>query len=240
MSKKASQPSVADEQSSPGGAAAVDRALSVLNAFSVAEPELTLANIAEKTRLYKSTILRLLASLEHASLVQRNGEGRYTLGPAVARMYETYSASYSIEAAILPAMRQLVDRTRESASFHVRQGNERLCLCRIDSPHPIRDHIKAGDVLPLDRGVGGRILMAFGGAPGEMYDRIREEKIVSMVGDRFEGVAGISAPVFGAGAKLVGAITLTMPSERFNLEFEAAVRDTAALMSLALGAPAAA
>jgi DNA-binding IclR family transcriptional regulator len=238
MSKKASQPSVADEQPTPGGAAAVDRALSVLNAFSVSEPELTLADIAEKTRLYKSTILRLLASLEHASLVQRNSEGRYTLGPAVARMYETYSASFSVEAAILPAMRQLVERTRESASFHVRQGSQRLCLCRVDSPHPIRDHIKAGDLLPLDRGVGGRVLMAFAGAPGEMYERIREAKVVSLVGDRFEGVAGISAPVFGAGGKLAGAITLTMPSERFNLEYESAVKDTATLMSLALGAPA--
>lgn len=236
MSKKASLPSVADEQSSPGGAAAVDRALSVLGAFSVGEPELSLAQIAERTRLYKSTILRLLASLEHASLVQRNSEGRYTLGPAVARLYEIYSASFSIEAAIMPAMRQLVERTRESASFHVKQGGQRLCLCRIDSPHPIRDHIKAGDLLPLDRGVGGRILMAFGGAPGEMYDRIRHEKIASLVGDRFEGVAGISAPVFGTGAKLVGAITLTMPSERFNKDYEIAVKEAALSMGLALGA----
>lgn len=42
-----------------------------------------------------------------------------------------------------------------SASFHVRQGNQRLCLFRVDSPQPIRDHIRAGDLLPLDRGVGG-------------------------------------------------------------------------------------
>jgi DNA-binding IclR family transcriptional regulator len=37
----------------------------------------------------------------------------------------------------------------------------RLCLYRVDSPHPVRDHIRAGDVLPADRGTGARVLIAF-------------------------------------------------------------------------------
>ena len=238
MPKKASQPSRADEQAAAGGAAAVDRAVSILQAFDVNAPALSLADLAERTLLYKSTILRLLASLEHAKLVQRNGEGQYTLGPMVAQMYATYSASFSLETAILPVMKKLVGHTRESATFHIRQGDQRLCLCRVDSPQPIRDHIKAGDLLPLDRGVGGRVIMAFSGADGALYDQIRKEKVISLVGDRSEGVAGISAPVFGPDSALVGAITLTMPSTRFDKEHEYAVKEAAAEMTLAIGGSA--
>jgi DNA-binding IclR family transcriptional regulator len=237
MPKKAIQQSIADTDAAPGGAAAVDRALSVLKAFTQEQPAMTLAEIAEHTLLYKSTALRLLSSLEHAKLIHKGDGGRYVLGPEVARLYGAYSASFSIESVVLPAMKKLVAKTRESASFHVRQGNQRLCLYRVDSPQPIRDHIRAGDLLPLDRGVGGRVLLAFDGEPGDLYDQIRKNKLISSVGDRSEGVAGISAPVFDAMGKLVGALTLTMPATRFQKEHEAVLRSTAIEMTEGLGGP---
>jgi len=76
----------------------------------------------------------------------------------------------------------------------VRQGKQRLCLYRVDSPQPIRDHIRAGDLLPLDRGAGGRVLMAFAGARGDIYDQVRHDKVLALKGDREEGVAGVSPP----------------------------------------------
>ena len=234
MPKKAIRPSHAEEQPAAGGAAAVDRALSILSAFDTDSVELSLAEIAEKTLLYKSTILRLIASLEHARLLQKNNEGRYTLGPMVAHMYAVYSASFSLEKAIMPSMKKLVDETRESATFHIRQGDQRLCLCRIDSPQPIRDHVRAGDLLPLDRGVGGRVIMAFNGAKGTIYDKIRKNHVISLIGDRSEGVAGMSAPVFGPDKNFVGAITLTMPSIRFNEAHEVFVKQAAAEMTFAI------
>jgi hypothetical protein len=65
--------SVADENAAPGGVAAVDRALSVLGAFQDGDAALSLAELAERTRLYKSTVLRLLASLEHGGWVPAPG-----------------------------------------------------------------------------------------------------------------------------------------------------------------------
>jgi len=55
MPKKAIQQSVADANAAPGGAAAVDRALSILGSFSATHSTLTLAEIAERTMLYKSS-----------------------------------------------------------------------------------------------------------------------------------------------------------------------------------------
>lgn len=235
MPKKAAQPSLADADSAPGGAAAVDRALSILATFSAATSVQSLAEIAERTQLYKSTVLRLLASLEHGRLIQRTDEGRYALGPEIARLYGGYSASFSLAAVVLPIMQRLVAVTHESASLHVRQGAQRLVLYRVDSPQPIRDHIKAGDLLPLDKGVGAHVIMAFSGATGKLYDEIRKKKMVSMIGDRSEGVAGISSPVFDASDKLVGAITLTMPATRFQKKHEAALRKAAVDMTESLG-----
>ena len=67
MPRKSLNESVADENAAPGGVAAVDRALSVLSAFQDGDAALSLAELAERTRLYKSTVLRLLASLEHGA-----------------------------------------------------------------------------------------------------------------------------------------------------------------------------
>lgn len=127
----------------------------MLAAFRPGDDTLGLPELAERTRLYKSTVLRLLASLQHARMIQRLGDGRYQLGPAIARLHAIYTASFSLENVVMPELRALVAATQESAAFHVRQGDQRLCLYRVDSPLPVRDHIRAGELLPLDRGAGG-------------------------------------------------------------------------------------
>ncbi|MEO7888039.1 MAG: IclR family transcriptional regulator [Polaromonas sp.] len=224
MPRKAQTESIADSHAAPGGAAAVDRALSLLSAFRAGDTSLGLSELAQRTQLYKSTVLRLLASLEHARLVQKLDDGRYALGAGIARLHGIYAASFSLDRVVLPVLRDLVAATGESAAYHVRQGEARLCLYRVDSPHPIRDHIKAGDVLPADRGTGARILIAFGAervrAGGskdrQLYAKIREQGYYTAIGDRLADVAGISAPVFRADGALAGALTLTMPSNRYN------------------------
>jgi DNA-binding IclR family transcriptional regulator len=239
MPRKAQTVSVADDHPAPGGAAAVDRALSLLAAFRAGDVSLTLAELSARTRLYKSTVLRLLASLEHARLLQRLDNGSYALGSEVARLSTVYSASFSLDRVVLPVLRQLVAATGESAAYHVRQGPARLCLYRVDSPHPIRDHIKAGDLLPLDRGTGGRLLSAFDpelGAAATAGDRkllagIRQRGYLAATGDRLAEVAGISAPVFRADGSIAAALTLTMPSHRYQERYIQPVLDGAKRLS---------
>jgi DNA-binding IclR family transcriptional regulator len=235
MPKKALQPSLADEHAAPGGAAAVDRALTLLGAFRAGDGALTLAELAERTRLYKSTVLRLLASLEHARLLQRRPDGSYALGPELARLHSIYAASFSLEEVVLPALQELVAATGESAAFHVRQGDQRLCLYRVDSPHVVRDTIRAGDLLPLDRGAGGRVLTAFAGAKGSPYAQIRRDGVVVVSGDRVPELTGISAPVFGADGGLLGALTLTLPTGRLKPGFTPAVKAAAQRLTQRLG-----
>lgn len=238
MPRKSITPSVADEHAAPGGAAAVDRALTLLAAFRTGDGPLALAELAARTQLYKSTALRLLSSLVHARLLHRQDDGRYTLGVEVARLNGVFQRQFSLADVVLPVLRQLVTTTGESAAYHVLQGQpphaSRLCLYRVDSPHPVRDHIQAGDVLPADRGAGALVLMAF--TPHASSDdgifelrndpvsvRIRAAGYFCGVGQRLPDVAGVSAPVFGADGRIAGALTLSLPAHRYDTRHVAPV-----------------
>lgn len=247
MPRKSAHSSVADDDATPGGVAAVDRALSLMGAFRPGDEALPLAELAQRTRLHKSTALRLLASLEHARWLQRLDDGRYAPGPAVARLHALYAAGFSLERVVLPVLRDLVAATGESAAYHVRQGQGaqavRLCQFRVDSPHPVRDHLRAGDLLPLDRGAGARVLVAFdpalaqtlGAQQRALYARIRADGYFSSVGDRLDGVAGISAPVFNADGSVAAALTLTMPAHRYDERYVKPVLEAARRLSGQVG-----
>lgn len=247
MPRKAKHDSLADVLPAPGGVAAVDRALSLLNAFRAESPVCTLPELAAHARLYKSTVLRLLASLQHAQLVQRQDDGRYALGSEVARLHSVYTASFSLEDIVSPVLRALVAATGESAAYHVAQGTgtnqRRLCLYRVDSPNPVRDHIRAGDLLPMDRGTGARVLQAYADKPApdldaatrERHAALRQRGYCAAVGDRLPEIAGISAPVFQAGGKLAAALTLTMPAARYSEAHIAPVLAAASELGRRLG-----
>lgn len=238
MPRKPAHASQADEHAAPGGAAAVDRALSLLSAFRAGDSALSLSELAARTRLYPSTALRLLASLTHARLLQRHADGRWALGPELPRLAALHADGFSLEAVVRPEMQALVRRTQESVAFHVRQGEQRLVLLREDSPQLLRDHVRAGDLLPLDRGAGGRVLMAFAGARGRLYEQVRREGHVVLTGDRIPGLVGVSAPVWQQGGSLAGALTLTVPEARFEPGLVAALRASATRLTGALGGQA--
>src|SRR5688572_16846594 len=62
------------------GVAAVERALSILDAFTDQDPQLTLGELAKRTKMYKSTILRLARSLENYGYLVRAEDGVFRLG----------------------------------------------------------------------------------------------------------------------------------------------------------------
>ncbi len=250
MPRKSVTTSIAEQDAAPGGAAAVDRALTLLQAFSAGDPPLSLAVLAERTQLYKSTVLRLLASLEHAMLIERTDDGRYALGHGVLRLHQVYAASYSLERVVMPELRRLVDNTGESAAFHVQWGHganaHRVSLLRVDSPQPIRDHYKAGDMLPMSGGVGAKVLIAFGADKAlakaqknpKLLQDIRLRGYHAAVGDRDPEVAGISAPVFKAEGRakvLAGSLILTMPASRYNTAYIPLVVSAAQRLSQQMG-----
>ena len=140
--------------SANGGSATADRVLSLLAAFHSGDLELTLAELASRTGLYKSTALRLLHSLEAANFISANGKGSFRLGGEILRLHAVLGAAGGLEAAVMPVLRELVAETKETAALHVRRGEHRVRLYVVDSPQSLREHVVSGEELPLDRGAG--------------------------------------------------------------------------------------
>lgn len=221
------------------GVAAVERALSLLDAFRDGEAQLTLAELSDRTGLYKSTILRLAQTLENHGWLVRRGDGAYHVGPAPLRLARLYQNAVKPEDVILPALKKLVEQTEESAGFHIRFGDKRLCLYRVDSPQVLRDHFRPGDALPLERGAGGHVILAFTNPADKTHAAVRDRLLAVSSGTLTRDMSGVAAPVFDANDAFLGAISLSGPMTRFGAKvlprFEALVRGTARELTAALG-----
>lgn len=197
------------------GVAAVERAFAILNAFRTSDTSLSLNEIALRTGMYKSTILRLISTLVQEHCIVRLDDGSYQLGSMLLHWGGLYQASLRLDDHVPPILRRLVQETEEGASFFTREGNLRVCLFRVDSPRSIRDHIRTGDLLPLDRGAAGRVLAGFDRTvtPPESFPT---NPCIVTVGEREPDIGAISAPVFGPRDSLRGALAISGPAARFS------------------------
>lgn len=201
-----------------GGVAAVDRALSLLSAFKEADRQLSLAELAKRTGLYKSTILRLTVSLVRAGFLRRLENGDFALGPALLRLGELYQASFDLEQVVMPALRRLAHETGESAAYYVRDGSERVCLYRVASTaHRVLHYVTPGTRFALSTGASGCVLRAFGAQPDASPDceAARRDLVAVSAQDRRAETIALAAPVFSSAA-VAGALSLAGPAGRFT------------------------
>jgi DNA-binding IclR family transcriptional regulator len=198
------------------GVAAVDRAFNILAAFKMREEPLSLAEVARRTGLYKSTILRLATSLERAGFVFRFGDGRFAIGPEPLRLAQIYQESFNVRDLLLPVLQDLSRDTGETASFYIRQGNVRVCLHRVEPLRSIRHSVREGDRLPLDLGAAGTVLRAFANRPDMSLGDVRAQCWTVSFGERDPETASIAAPIFTTDQQLKGALSLSGPRERFT------------------------
>ncbi len=110
--------------------------------------------------------------------------------------------------AAAPVLRQLRDATGESAQLYVPDGDHRICVASLESPHGLRTIVDVGAVLPIGVGSAGRVLL------GELEGSRREW--LESVGEREAGVASVSAPVHGPDGAVVAAIGVSGPIERHH------------------------
>jgi DNA-binding IclR family transcriptional regulator len=195
---------------------AVERALRIMEAFKAGEKELALAELARRTRLHKTTVLRIARTLGESRYLVRAASGAWRLGPAAGALGTRYHRGFDDAVVIEPVLRDLARKTRESAAFYVREANMRVCVVRVDGPQPTRYHAQLGEILPLDSGAAGRVLLAYAGEPGEPYESIRRAGYHMTFGERDPAVASLAAAVFGHNHVLAGAVAVTGPLERFT------------------------
>lgn len=195
---------------------ALERALDILEVFGDGRTSVSLKELAAETGLYKSRILRLSASLVDRGYLRRDDEGRYRLGPTTWRLGTLYRRGFELSDHIRPVLADIVADINESAAFYVRDGDARVCLFRRESTHSIRHHVDEGERLPLELGVPGRVLCAFEGKKGDLYDRIRRDGFMDALGERDSDTAAVAVPVQTAEGQLVGVLSVAGLNSRFN------------------------
>ena len=203
------------------GVAAVDRALSILDALT--SDRTSLAEIARRTGLYKSTILRLLKSLEKNGYALRTADGMYRLGSKVLLLGATYQRFFRTSDIVPHVLEKVAAELHEGASYYICEEDQRVCLHRADSTRAIRDSVQIGDRLPLTVGAAGHVLRAFAGARGAQFDEIRRNLYAASYGERDAETAAIAAPVFGPGNTLMGALSVSGPRYRLEATGEATI-----------------
>ncbi|HBZ43618.1 MAG TPA: IclR family transcriptional regulator [Maritimibacter sp.] len=230
---------MSEKPKSSGGVAAVNRALSILDAFRQTSGTLTLKEIADATGLYKSTILRLLGSLDDYGYMRRLENGSYQLGPKLAELAAVYRESFNLDAYVVPVLDTLVEELTESATFYVAEGDSRVCLFRREAPQVLRDHVRVGDALPLEKGASGKALRTY--AEGLPADGKTMEWAFTSIGERHADMAAAAAPVFDLNGTLIGALNVSGPRSRMTAKVlkqnAKVVRREAILLSEKLGAP---
>ncbi|RAV12656.1 IclR family transcriptional regulator [Paenibacillus contaminans] len=217
---------------------AVERALDILLCFRETT-DLSLTEIAARVDLHKSTVHRLLASLEGKGFVIRNAATeRYKLGFRIFELSANMSQSNDPEVLLLPEMEKLRDLIGETVSLYVRDGLERVRVQAVQSNQPIRRYAPVGARLPLYVGASSKVLVAFAESNIEAHvlqaadwpawlDRqayaqqlheTRELGFATSIEEREPGAAAIAAPIFNHAHKLVAAIAVSGPANRLTAE----------------------
>lgn len=210
------------------GVAAVDRALDVLEAVERAGEALTLAELAKRTGLIKSTVLRLTSNWIKRGYLRRNNDGSFQLGPALARLGASYQTSFQLADHVLPVLNDLTRSTGESSSFYIRHEDIRTCLFRVNSDQHLLLHFaRVGTQFPYHTGASGRVIRAFTDPPLEEDDDVRRSLFATSIGSRtLSGTAAVAAPVFGVDGAFIGAVSLVAPATRFDKRSLPMLRET--------------
>lgn len=202
------------------GVEAVERALKILDCFGPGQRDLSLADIARQTGEYKSTILRLIVSLERFGYVIRDDTGRYRLGATLWRLGACYRDGFDLTELVRPEVLSLSQTTNETASFYIREGDHRVCLFRAEPARSIRHSVTVGGLMPLDRGATGRLIKAYTGDTSDAAAAIRAAGHVVSLGERDPEVAAVAVPVLAADGRMLGALAVSGLVTRFTPDLQ--------------------
>jgi DNA-binding IclR family transcriptional regulator len=229
----------------------VQRALTLLDQFTVDRPVHTVDQLSRLSGVPRSTVYRLLALLRAHQLVEQAGDSRYQLGPRAITM--GYVARSTTDTADLwhPALVALAAATSETSLIMRRVGDSAVCVDRVECDHPVRLSFEVGRTMPLHAGAGSKIILAYADeklrsryvtevVPASArrrllaeLGRIHEQGWAESSAEVDQGIWAVAAPVT-SGADRLHALSVALPEYRLDADRResllAAVLDAAAAL----------
>ena len=227
---------------------AVGKALETLELLQLRQESMTLDEIARQVQLSKTSVFRLLRTLEVAQYVVTSGWGKYSLAPGVQAIVSTQWLARLLRTAT-PRLHDLTRDLHETASMAALFDNRIEVIAVIESPHTVRMSNVVGHILPPNASSMGKAITAFQTEErrekllrshgiyrftdhtvadecelGREWERVRLEKFaVDREESVYDGVC-FAVPIFGEAGAVNAAISLSLPKSRLrNAEHEAVV-----------------
>ncbi len=137
---------------------ALERGLRLLGEFDRDTRTISAPEFARRLGLPRSTVFRLLSTLEAMGYVERAGND-YRLGVAVLRLGFEYIASLELTELGQPVLQRLCDEIRYPVNLVVRDSRHIVYVAKVSPPTPFASAVRVGTRLPAHATVLGRILL---------------------------------------------------------------------------------
>jgi DNA-binding IclR family transcriptional regulator len=231
-----------DSEGSATQVQSVDRALSILE-FLASRGSAGVTEIAKNLDVHKSTAFRLVMALENRDLVEQVEErGKYRLGFGLVRLAGATSAQLDLTKQGRPTCVRLAADFGETVNIAVLDSGAATNITQEHGSNVIGTRNWVGQRTPLHATSSGKVLLAAtDGAAREQLlagplerfteatitdsDRLRAELAAieqrgwaSCVEELEVGLNSVAAPVHGAGAEVIAAVSVAGPSYRFRPE----------------------
>jgi IclR family transcriptional regulator, KDG regulon repressor len=224
------------------GLSSVGNAARLLKVFLSREKEIGVSELARRLGIGKSTVHRLLTTLVHEGLVERNADtGAYRLGLVMFELGQAVRVHMDLHAAVGPVLASLREETHESCQVGVLDGHEVVYVDRLESSQTLRLFNETGRRVPVHCTSSGKVLLA-ALAPADLdrvlavapltaltartisdpdrlraeLDRVRARGWAEAVEEREVGVASIAAPVLDSSGRVVAAVGIGGPAARMG------------------------
>lgn len=216
----------------------LQRGLEILRCFRRDRTHIGAAEVAKELRIPRSTVFRLMTTLEYLGFLERSRDGReYRLGAAVLTLGFEYLASLEITEHARPLLQRLRDDTGYNSHLVIRDGREVVFVLKVAAPSSLVGSVSIGTRLPAHATVLGRVFLANMDEaqlqalyPDETLDRFTPQTPTTLaelkailaedrrrgyaVSEQFfeRGISAIAAPVHDGTGAVVGAINITIPA----------------------------
>ncbi len=211
-------------------------------------------DVAQALGLALPTTMRLLAMLATEGLIDVDEENRrYLPGPALFRLLALGGQSGQFGALSRSPLEELAQTTGETACLNLLQPEDRFSVVAVEEGrHQLRYVIAQGGLHPLDRGAGGKAILAFlpderraeivrgSGDPAGLEAQlaaIRANGFALSFGERVNGAVGFAAPIFRLDGRIRGSVQITIPEQRYSQGFEDSFKSPLTRAAGALSSP---
>ena len=237
------EPDMDAEAGHHGGVQSVDRALLVLEILA-RDGHAGVSDIAEEMGIHKSTVSRLMGALVTREMVQQNSErGKYRLGFGVLRLADAIPGRLSLVREARSILEGLADEFKETVNLAVLRSNYAVNLDQAMGPSTLAMYDWVGSLTPLHATSSGKVLLAAlttderirvlkeTGLPArtprtitsrskleaQLLDVARDGYAVTR--EEFEiGLTSMAVPVYNHLGAVIGAVSISGPSFRFDPE----------------------